>query len=364
MTELLTTEYRPSRVSPPGETLIELLGERGLTQVELARRLDRPVKTINEIVKGKTAITPDTALQLERALGTPADFWLSRESAYRQWLSRQKSRQELASWVAWLRELPVREMVKSKWIQPSPDKRELVSQCLRFFGVASVEAWRETYERPLAAFRASTKVKRDKGAVAAWLRSGELGAFDLECAPFDARALESELASIRSLTLESDPAIFVPALTNTCRRVGVAVVFVRAPKGCPASGASRWLSSDKALVQLSLRYRTNDQLWFTVFHEIAHILRHKKSFVFLDDVAATNGDELEDDANDFARDTLIPPAYGQRLASLGHRRADLVRFAASVGIAPGIVVGRMQREGLLPWSHLNGLKVNYRWTEE
>src|SRR5207249_26546 len=138
MTELRNTEYRPSSVSPPGDTLAELLEERGLTQSDLARRLERPVKTINEIVKGKAAITPATALQLERALGAPADFWLARECSYRERLAREKAREDLKRWVGWLKELPVEEMMSFGWIDPTDDKLETVSRCLHFFGVALV----------------------------------------------------------------------------------------------------------------------------------------------------------------------------------------------------------------------------------
>jgi addiction module HigA family antidote len=364
MTERGRTEYRPSSVSPPGDTLAALLEDKGLTQAELARRLDRPIKTINEIVKGKAAITPDTAVQLERALGAPADFWLARECAYREWLAREKAREELKRWAGWLRELPVREMSAFGWIKPTDDRVETVSECLKFFGVASVEAWRETYERPLAAFRASTKVKRDRGAVAAWLRRGELDGTAVECAAFDAARFESLLPSIRALTLEADPASFVPRLTEMCREAGVAVVFARAPRGCPASGAARWLNSAKPLIQLSVRYRTNDQLWFTFFHEAAHILRHRKTLVFVDEVGSRPGDDLEAEADAFARDVLVPPDFAQALRSLEGTRAAVVRFAARVAVAPGIVVGRMQNEGLLPWSHLNDLKAKYVWAEE
>ena len=363
MAETRTSEYKPSSVSPPGETLAELLEEKGLTQAELARRLERPLKTINEIVKGKATITPDTALQLERALGAPADFWLARESAYREWLARVRASEDLGRWLGWLREVPVNELRSLGWIGTSTNKLESVSQCLQFFGVATVEAWRDTYERPLAAFRASTKVKRHSGAVAAWLRRGEIEALAVECARYDARSLESLLDRIRALTLETDPTRFVPVLTDLCRTVGVSVVFVPAPRGCPASGAARWLTPDKALIQLSLRYRTHDQLWFTFFHELGHILRHGKSLVFIDQDRPGPEDHLEQEANAFARDLLIPQKLAVRLSSLDKSHASVVKFAAAAGVAPGIVVGRMQHERLLPWTHLNDLKTRYSWTQ-
>lgn len=362
MIEPRTTEYRPTTVSAPGETLLDLLDERGLTQAELARRLDRPIKTVNEIVKGKAAIVPETALQLEQALGVPAEFWLTREARYREWMARQEADEELREQVPWLRDLPLKEMLAFNWVASGTTRAETVRACLSFFGVASVDAWRATYERPLAAFRASSKVKKQPGAVAAWLRQGEREAAGINCQPFDADKFREVLAAIRALTCEPDPDRFVPGLRDLCKDCGVAVVFVPAPKGCPASGATRWLSAEKALIQLSLRYKTNDQLWFTFFHEAGHILLHGKSLVFVEDFGAVGAaDEKEREANEFARDTLIPPELATRLPLLAPTMSAARGFAREVGIAPGIVVGRLQKEGLLPWSYLNEAKVRYKW---
>ena len=361
MIELRTTEYRPNTVSAPGETLLDLLDERGLSQAELARRLDRPIKTVNEIVKGKAAIVPETALQLEQALGVPAEFWLTREARYREWIARREADEELRQQVPWLRDLPLKEMRAFNWIASGTTRAETVRACLSFFGVASVEAWRATYERPLAAFRASSKVKKQPGAVAAWLRQGEREAAGINCEPFDADKFREALGAIRALTCEPDPGKFVPGLRDLCKECGVAVVFVPAPKGCPASGATKWLSAEKALILLSLPYKTNDQLWFTFFHEAAHILLHGKSLVFVEDFGAVGGDdEKEREANQFARDFLIPKGLSERLVDLRITHDAVRDFAKDAGIAPGIVVGRLQREKLAPWTHLNDLKVRFR----
>lgn len=362
MIEPRTTEYRPTTVSAPGETLLDLLDERGLSQAELARRLNRPLKTVNEIVKGKAAIVPETALQLEQALGVAAEFWLTREARYREWVARQEADDELREQTPWLKELPIKEMLSLRWIESGATRADTVRACLSFFGVASVDAWRATYEKPLAAFRASSKVKKQPGAVAAWLRQGEREAAGISCRPFDADRFREALAAIRALTGEVDPDKFVPRLRELSKACGVAVVFVPAPEGCPASGATRWLSSKKGLIQLSLRYATNDHLWFTFFHEAGHILLHGKSMVFVEDFKSVGADdEKEREANQFARDILIPPNLAERLRELRITHDAVRDFAKEVGVAPGIVVGRLQKEKLAPWTHLNDLKRKYGW---
>lgn len=126
--------------------------------------------------------------------------------------------------------------------------------------------------------------------------------------------------------------------------------------------AARWLSPRRALIQLGLRYKTDDQLWFSFFHEAAHILRHGKKLEFLE----TNGlsDEAEVEANNVAADMLVPASAYRDFAETGSfSKAGIRSFAESVGVAPGIVVGRLQHDGRLPYTHCNDLKRHLEWAE-
>jgi len=365
MTEHATqNQYRPASVTPPGDSIADLLEERGIRQTELATRMDVTPKFVNELIGGKVAVTPVTALALEKALDVPANFWLARDARYQEALARQKSRAEWVANVRWLDELPLDDMRKFKWIQDREDRASYVEECLTFFGVASVGAWRQQYvEQTIAsaAYRRSEKVKRDPGSVAAWLRAGELLAANIRCAPFDRERFLQALAKARQLTLETAPTKFVPALIDLFASCGVAVVIVRAPKGCPINGAVRWLSAEKALVQLSFRYLRNDTFWFTFFHECGHIALHGKKMLFLENDEMT-GDE-EDEANQFAADRLIAPNEWARFQQPLLSESAICEFAERVGIAPGIVLGRLQNEKRLPWSRLNHLKARYVWKD-
>jgi addiction module HigA family antidote len=358
MTELTT--FNPDWLSAPGETIADLLEEKGWSQTELATRTGFTRKHINELVAGKAALTPETALKLESSLGGSARFWLAREAQFREAAVRRAAVQSLDAEADWLRELPLAEMIKFKWVEKMAQKGAQVAACLAFFGVATVAAWREKYEKPLAAFRASKLVPRTFGAIAAWLRQGERQAAEIQCAKYDEERFRRNLRELRSLTCERDPMVFVPRLLKTCRETGVAVVFVPAPTGCPTSGATRWLSSDRAILQLSLRYKTNDHMWFTLFHEAGHIVLHGRK-LFLEGAGVID-ERCEAEADAFAKDTLIEPAAAQLLKTLPKSHQGVEMFARQIGVAPGIVVGRMQKEGLLPWNHLNGLKERYRLT--
>lgn len=357
-------QYQPDFVTPPGETLEEILGIVGMTQADLARRMGRPVKTINEIIKGKAGVTPETALQLELVLDTPASFWNNREKRYRESLARNEEREQLEDHVKWLENFPIKEMIKVGWIESFADSIDQLREVLNFFGVVSPTQWEDMWMKSDAVFRTSPVFEADPFAVAAWLRKGEIEAQQIDSAKYDESKYIASLHKIRDLTNDG-PDKFVPEVTNLCAQAGVATVFIRELPKSRASGATRWLNSNKALIQLSLRYKTNDHLWFTFFHEAGHILLHGKRDVFLEDGVAEP--EKEKQADKFASDFLIPPGeYSQFEPSFkkGFSHSDVINFAQRIGVAPGIVVGRLQHNGKIPQSHLNKLKQRLAWVEK
>lgn len=360
-------QYEPSLVFCPGETLAEILDEKGWTQAELARRMQRPVKTINEIVRGKASITPETALQLERTLGASATFWINSEGQYQEYKARMKERTELESFEEWIQELPLKEMIRNDWIKEFSDTAGQVREILQFFGVATRMPWDELVRAPAAAFRAAKTFDSRPAALAAWLRMGEIAADRVDTEPYNELGLRMSLPILRALTTEA-PDYFVEEIQRRCASCGVAVVFVPEITGVRVSGAARWLTDgrqyDKAIVQLTLRYKTNDHLWFTFFHEVGHILLHGKRAIFIDFEMSDNpGDRQEREANEFAANLLIPASDFRELLSRGKPSEQVIlAFAAKIGIHAGIVVGRLQFEKVLPWNtRLNQLKERLRW---
>ena len=352
-------EYAPDVVSPPGATLQDVLDERGMTQSELAARMSRPKKTISEIVSGKEAVTPRTAIQLERVLGIPADFWMRREALYREHQARAEEAAQLASATRWVSIFPLRDMARLGWIAKRKEPVEQARELLGFFGIAAPAQWKAVFA---AAFRQSKAFEVDNGALSAWLRRGELVAREVGCEPFDAVRFREALAEIRRLTMDS-PEAFVPVLTARCAAAGVAIAFVPELPKTRVSGATRWLSPKKALIQLSLRHKSDDHLWFTFFHEAAHILLHGKKAVFVE--ADHDDSEQEQEADRFAADALVPADAVRRLRERTTLTEQAIIDAAKrVGIAPGIVLGRLQHERVVPFSRFNNLKVRYKWTHE
>jgi addiction module HigA family antidote len=366
MINQVKNQYHPDFVTPPGETLLETLEVLGMSQAELAERTGRPKKTINEIVRGKAAITSETALQFEKVLGVPASFWISREQNYQEWLAREQERLALEKELSWLKQFPVKEMIALGWIERRANLTDQLNELLRFFGIASPQQWEPVYSGLGVAFRRSRAFQAESEITSVWLRRGEIEAQKIDCAPFDADRFKMALGEIRTLTNE-DPGVFVGRIIELCSEAGVAVAFVHELRRLRTSGATRWLNPSKALIQLSLLYKTDDHLWFTFFHEAGHILLHGKREIFLEgNEVHKEADEKEEQANRFAADWLIPFSSYKDFHPGGNyfSKAEIIRFAESIGIAPGVVVGRLQHDGYVPMTHCNDLKRRLRWGNE
>jgi addiction module HigA family antidote len=350
-------QYEPDYAVPPGRTLQETIDVQGMDQRELAERTGLSVKHVNQIIKGAASITQDTAIRLERVTGVPARMWNNLEASYREQLARLAEKERLHTDLAWLKSIPTKELIKRGRIQRCSDSIALLEQVLRFFGVASVDAWKGGWKTPQFAFRKALAFQGKPGAMATWLRLCELEAQGTYCEPFAKPQFRRALEEIRKLTVE-EPEVFVPAMIEHCARAGVAVVMVPEIIGAPVSGAAKWLTASKALIGLNLRGKSNDRFWFTFFHEAGHILYDSKKQTYID--VDPRNDPREGQANQFAANFLIPP---DRVVELPHLTtyAQVRKFADSVGIAPGIVVGRLQHEGIIEFRQLNKLKMRLEW---
>jgi HTH-type transcriptional regulator / antitoxin HigA len=362
--------YTPREVSPPGATLRDLMEERDWKQRELAHRLGRPVQAVNEILAGKKEITEDTALELERVLQVPAQFWLAREAQFREYLARCRSAEASREHVPWLEQFPLKALQEAGVLPAgrltAAVKQELVEPLLRFFGVASPAGWKAHYDQMQPQFRRARPSRQtDVAAITAWLRMGELQAAALRTAEFSPARLQAALPAMRALSRQ--PAEHIgPSLVQLCAEAGLALVFVPALPGTHVSGVARWLNG-KPLIQLSLLGKWNDGFWFSFFHEVGHVLKHPTRAIFLDDAAA--GDTVdspeEQDANRFATDTLVPRALQARLDTLALDAASIEAFAGEIGIHAGIVVGQLQHRGRLAFgTPLTRLKARYAIASE
>lgn len=354
---------------PPGEYLEEVLDARGMTKDEVARRMSRPASKLSPIFSGAKAITPDTALQLEMVVGVPAHIWLGLESEYRLTLARQQdalAQQQATDEAGLVKAYCYQQLAKLGVVAKKAKPVDKVRELRRFFGVASLAAIPSirTYE---AAFRqsAAPTTRRSPEAVASWLRLVERRAERVETAAFDRARLRAELGRIRQVTT-SDPDEFVSELSTLLAGAGVAFVLLPHFPGTGVNGATFRTRRDKAVLAMTIRGAWADIFWFSLFHELGHLLLHDRREVIIEtETSAALRSPRESAADDFARDSLIAPKEYACFVEAGEYSASAIKsFAARIGVAPGIVVGRLHHDGRLKHAWQNDLRVRYRWTEE
>jgi HTH-type transcriptional regulator/antitoxin HigA len=349
---------------PPGEYLAEVIAELGMTKDELARRMNRPAAKLSAIFAGEKAITSDTALQLEKVVGVPAHIWTGLEAEYRLTLARLQEAQEqqqLQEESELITKFCYKELVEFGFIAKKTKPAEKVAELQRFFGVTSLRSI-TALRRYQAAFR-SARQKRSPEALTTWLRIGEVKGQKTVCAPFDANKLEKTLSELRSLTL-LPPEQFEPELHKRLTETGVALVLAPHLPKTYAHGATFWLSRNKVVLMLTLRGCWADIFWFSLFHELGHILLHlsKQEVILESDEVEAENQAHEHEADQFAADKLIPPeAYKNFIKSGSFYPGDTQRFASQVGIDAGIVVGRLQHDNHIQKSWHNQLRSRYAW---
>jgi HTH-type transcriptional regulator / antitoxin HigA len=332
--------YEPDYATHPGELLLEAIEERNMTQLDLARHTAISTKHLNQIIKGKASITAETALRLEQVLGTSAKYWNNLQANFDDHRVRLEARHqadEVADWV--METFPIGELRKRCWLPKGDRGGALALALFKFFGVSSKEGWLKSWGEQRLAFRISTSNVK-LGALASWVRVVELQAKREALAPYDEQEFQKVLKTIRDAT-PNPPENAGEWIKSLCATAGVIIVFEPEIAGARASGVAFW-SGANAVIGLSGRYKRDDHFWFSFFHEAGHIVLHRKHGRLVDQV----DDEttaVEHEANEFAARLLIPVEFENGLASL-HSERDIEAFARRIGIAPGIVVGRLQRD--------------------
>jgi len=357
----MSDDLRPARLVPPGRILKQELDARDWTQRDLAAILGRPEQAISEIINGTKQITPETSVELSQAFGTSPAFWHTLEANYRLDLAlRQAHDDAIARRSRLYAELPLREMASRGWLTLREPVDELEAEVTGCLGVPLLSEpprlavrWRGSSGRSaltyaqLAWLRRAESLARDQTGISLWR--------DDHLEPL-AHELSSHMRLVEDVTL-------VPV---TLARWGVRFVCLRHLPKTYLDGAAFWLDEGPA-VALTLRYDRIDAFWFTLMHELAH-LAEGRSEAYLDqleDGGEDPPDQSPADACEEAADRLTsrwllaPETFADFVTRTGPRfsRAGIKAFAASQSRHPGIVLGRLQREGVVPYRNLRGLLV-------
>ncbi len=342
-------------VIAPGDTILELLDANCMSQLDLADKTGINKKTINEIIKGKAPITSSTALKLEYVFNIPASFWNNLESSYREALERKKDIDSIKEDEKYLENIPYSEMARRNWdwIEKTRDPAEKVKNLRKFFSVASL-GFDTDLKRKLA-FRKSNYKNFSFESLYCWLRYGEIQTNKNEIAKFNIELLKENIKKIRELAnkpfLEQYEKI--KKLLSEC---GISLIFESHLPHTYVNGVSYKISCDKAIVMISDKGKKDDILWFTLFHELAHLLKHSRKEVFID-LENDEKNDIEKEADEFARNILIQNDIYDNFVKNNHEFNEKIikEFSKKNNISSGIVIGRLQKDGIIGWNEFNSL---------
>lgn len=342
---------KKSLLNTPGDRIQEHIDYIGMSQAELAERLGRSIPKLNELVKGKSPITKETASKLEYVLGVPASFWLNLEKIYQEELLQIEQLEVLESYNSWVSGFPIAALKNMNLLPNTKTKSELAQALLKFFRVASPTEWSKIYEGDSLAFKIELKHTTDPKAISAWLRIGELQAERIKLDDFDKKKLTDTLPEIQDLAFKQ-PKNWMHQLQFICSTFGVALVYSPCLSKAPIYGAARWIKNKTLpLIQLTDRKKDYNSFWFSFYHELAHIRYHNKSDIFIDGLEEISPDkDKEKEADDFATRMLISEAIRHKMRDVNfYSVKDWINFSHANQINLSILISQLQRLG----------KINY-----
>lgn len=333
---------------PPGYTLKEQLKQENISQKALAERTGISEKHISNIIKGKAPISRETSIKLEKVLGVPASFWNNLENIYRDKLAKIKEEEEMKKEFEILKEIPYAQMVKLGWIEHKKKAKDKVKTLCSFFKVSSLFNIPNVSQYSMGFRRQRVG---NEYATYAWIRKGILDSEIIDTKPFSEKKLRKNLENFRKMTTKS-PTDFQRNMTCLASECGIALVFLPHLYKTYSHGHTTKLSSKKIIVQLSLRNKYLDEIWFSFFHELGHILNN--------DFGKVYSEYEENRANKFAQDILIPfDEYTSFIENNILNEKSIEIFSEKINIDKGIVVGRLHHDKIIPYNYFNNLRKKY-----
>lgn len=353
-------DFTPDWTVSPGAVLQTELEDRSMSQADLAARTGLTPKHINQVIKGTASLSSDVAVRLELALGIPSILWGRLEADWQDHRSHQRNREQLATYTDWAAKFPLREM-RERGLPVPTVQTEAVQWLLAWFRVADPGAFADVFTAPMVSFRRSQKYRNDPVATAVWLRLAEKRSRRLPLEPWNPARLRRNLGRLRSCVSSTHLVDGFERAQQVAADCGLALVFVEEFDGTRASGATRWLRG-YPLVALSSRNKKADGFWFTLFHELGHVLHDPKraTYIDLDGMEGDDSDGREDQANEFAVQTLLPHSHDMQIRAAAI--SDLPRVAEQLGVDLGLVAGRrghLTRE----WAQVARFRPSIDWSE-
>ncbi|EET60844.1 addiction module antidote protein HigA [Marvinbryantia formatexigens DSM 14469] len=349
----------------PGETIADVLENRGISQAELALRTGVSAAYVSNVIAGKKGISAGFASGLEYALGIPGSFWLNLQANYEAELleinegqtitdEERRTREELRDIVKYLRQkgmIPVRE-----------SRDDSILSLRKALQISNIANLRELV--PDGVFRMAANISVNQNVLGAWIRLCQIEESSQDIsARFEKKYTDSLVNEIKDIMCRQD-AGFQTELKNVMKKYGIDFSIAKNFRGAPVQGYIAQKSNGVYQMVLTIRGAFADIFWFSLLHEIGHIVNGdvRKGLKFIDDGSDC---DKETAADCFAGEKLLSPeSYKAFIQKKDFSIEAIQRYAKTQNVMPYIVIGRLQKEGYLDYRTYSNYKLRYKWQKE
>ena len=355
-------EYKEIMAFHPGYYVGEIIEDMEISQAEFAIRLGTTAKTVSKLVNGQINLSNDLAKKLSSMLGTSVDLWLNLQQTYEKKVIEIEQEKELDKQAEIIKQIDYSYFVQLGVIPKVTSIKEKILNLCKYLKVADLRILSE--KDFLVNFRTGISNVQEKNIInsRAWIQTAINESENIKTESFDAKKLESYLPELRGMTVQQ-PSEFYPRMKEIFTECGVAFVLLPHLKNSGVNGAVKWINPNRVVLAMNNRGLYADKFWFSLFHEIKHVLQQKIKTTFISDSSEQMMEldqALEKEADDFSMNYLIPTLEMSKFLENGKlSNQDIIEFAQHIGIHPGIVVGRLQHDGNLEQNKGSKLKEKY-----
>lgn len=352
----------------PGFYLQKYLENQEISQEEFSKRLNISKSKMSKIINGNISLDDETISKISIVLGTSKELWRNLENKYRDKLLEIKEEKVYELEKPIVKELDYSFWVRLKILPATRSWKEKINNLRKILQVGDLTV----LKKPdlFTQYRRTGSAISEKNIISsnAWIQTAIALSKNVNVNDINLQYLKEHLTPIRNMTI-LEPEEFIPQLNKIFEKSGIKFVLIPDLRNTGINGAVKWINKgNNVLLILNNRRKDADIFWFSLFHEIAHVFQEKKKKMIVS--PSTNKskfenrimERLEKDADNFARDILIDRKNYNNFLSLGNFDTDSIKiFAKDQNIAPGIVVGRLQKEGYIPYNRHNDLKIKYEF---
>ena len=356
-----TVQKKPAKRFGPGYFIREQLELREWNQEDLAEITGFSQKHISEVLNNKKPVSIDLARILGEVFDTSAQYWLNLDAAYRIWLQETPTEKEKAADLKAMiyARMPVRDMIKKGWLRPPLHLDDLIAQVLQFWGKTKLD-FRDMDEQwvPFLTRKSETFTAFNASYALTWYRKAQIEAEKIQVGPYKRQALEALCEKLSTYTTDRSG---VPAFLKDLGVAGVKFMVLPHLEKTYLDGAA-FLDKDNPVIVYTGRYPRIDHFWFTLAHELAHVLLHlgAETPFILDDLHNKTQSQVEHEANTLAAQMLKHPQVYEALKDDLHylTTSKVEECAATYGVHPAIIIGKLAHEGKMHFRNLHLYKEN------